>query len=133
MTDKRVVLLTCGSEEEASRIARALVEERLAACVNIVDTPVRSVYRWKGRVERAVEHLLLVKTRRGRLKALEAAVKRLHSYETPEIIALPVAEGSGQYLAWVEECVRPPGARRPPRAQRGLSSRTDRTPSSRTK
>ena len=110
MTDKRVVLVTCGTEEEASRIARALVEERLAACVNIVDAPVRSVYRWKGRIETAEERLLLIKTRRGRLKALEAAVKRLHSYETPEMIALPIAEGSRAYLAWVEECVRP-GAR----------------------
>jgi len=107
MTDKRVVLVSCGTEEEASRIARALVEERLAACVNIVDAPVRSVYRWKGRIETAEERLLLIKTRRGRLKALEAAVKRLHSYETPEMIALPIAEGARAYLAWLEECVRP--------------------------
>ena len=117
MTDKRVVLLTCGSEEEASRIARALVEARLAACVNILETPVRSIYRWKGRVERAAEHLLLAKTRRGRLKALEAEVRRLHSYETPEIIALPVTEGARAYLAWLEESVRPtdrnPRRRRP--------------------
>jgi periplasmic divalent cation tolerance protein len=112
MTDKRVVLLTCGSEEEASRIARALVEQRLAACVNIVDAPVRSVYRWKGRVERAEEHLLLAKTRRSRLKALEAEVKRLHSYDTPEIISLPIAEGSRPYLRWVEVCVAPPGRRK---------------------
>jgi len=110
MTDKRVVLVSCGTEEEASRIARALVEERLAACVNIVDAPVRSIYRWKGRIETAEERLLLIKTRRGRLKALEAAVKRLHSYETPEMIALPIAEGARAYLAWLEECVRP-GAR----------------------
>jgi len=112
MTDKRVVLVTCGSEEEASRIARALVAERLAACVNIFDSPVRSVYRWKGRIETAMEHLLVVKTRRARLKALEAAVKRLHSYQTSEIIALPIAEGSRAYLAWLEECVRPAPARR---------------------
>jgi len=107
MTDKRVVLVTCGSEEEASRIARALVGERLAACANILDSPVRSVYRWKGRIETAMEHLLVIKTRRARLRALEAAVKRLHSYQTPEIIALPVAEGSSEYLTWLEECVRP--------------------------
>ncbi len=107
MTDKRVVLVTCGSEEEASRIARFLVGERLAACVNILDSPVRSVYRWKGRIETAMEHLLVIKTRRARLRALEAAVKRLHSYQTPEIIALPVAEGSSRYLNWLEECVRP--------------------------
>jgi periplasmic divalent cation tolerance protein len=112
MTDKRVVLLTCGSEEEASRIARALVEARLAACVIILGAPVRSVYRWRGRVERAEEHLLLAKTRRSRMKAFEAEVKRLHSYETPEIIALPIAEGSRAYLAWLDECVRPARARR---------------------
>ena len=112
MTDKRVVLLTCATEEEASRIARALVEQRLAACVNIVDAPVRSVYRWKGRVERAEEHLLLVKTKRGRLKALEAAVKRLHSYQVPEIIAMPIAEGSRTYLAWLDECVKRPSRNR---------------------
>jgi periplasmic divalent cation tolerance protein len=107
MTDKRVVLVTCSSEEEASRIARALVTERLAACVNIFDSPVRSVYRWKGRIETAMEHLLVIKTRRARVRALEAAVKRLHSYQTPEVISLPVAEGSRKYLAWLDECVRP--------------------------
>jgi periplasmic divalent cation tolerance protein len=107
MTDKRIVLITCGSEEEASRIARALVGERLAACVNILDSPVRSVYRWKGSIETAMEHLLVIKTRRARVVALQAAVRRLHSYQTPEIIALPVAEGSSEYLAWIEECVRP--------------------------
>lgn len=108
MTDKRVVLVTCSSEEEASRIARALVVERLAACVNILESPVRSIYRWKGRVETAMEHLLVIKTRRARLRALEAIVKRLHSYDTPEMIALPVAEGSRRYLAWLDESVRPP-------------------------
>ena len=119
MTDKRVVLLTCGSEEEASRIARALVEERLAACVNILEAAVRSVYRWKGRVERAEERLLLVKTSRGRMKPLEAAVKRLHSYETPEIIALPIMEGSREYLAWLEGSVRPEARSRIRRARAG--------------
>ncbi|HKO05663.1 MAG TPA: divalent-cation tolerance protein CutA [Candidatus Acidoferrales bacterium] len=124
MTDKRVVLVTCGSEEEASRIARSLVGERLAACVNIFDSPVRSVYRWKGRIETAMEHLLVIKTRRARMRALEAAVKRLHSYQTPEIIALPVAEGSRAYLAWLDECVRPgrKSASRPPRRRRRVHS-----------
>ena len=107
MTDKRVVLVTCGSEEEASRIARALVAERLAACVNILESPVRSVYRWKGNVETAMEYLLLIKTRRARLKALGQAIARLHSYDTPEMIALPIAEGSRKYLAWLDECVAP--------------------------
>jgi periplasmic divalent cation tolerance protein len=107
MTDKCVVLVTCSSEEEASRIARALVVQRLAACVNILESPVRSVYRWKGSVETAMEHLLIIKTRRARLAALEAAVKGLHSYDTPEVIALPIAAGSRRYLAWLEESVRP--------------------------
>ncbi len=111
MTDKRLVFVTCSSEEEASRIARALVAERLAACVNILESPVRSVYRWKGRVETAMEHLLIIKTRRARVRALEATVKRLHSYDTPEMIALPIAEGSRRYLAWLDESVRP--TRRP--------------------
>ena len=107
MTDKRVVLVTCSSQEEASRIARAVVTARLAACVNILDSPVRSVYRWKGRIETAMEFLLVIKTRRTRLRALESAVAALHSYQTPEFIALPVAEGSRKYLSWLEECVRP--------------------------
>jgi len=107
MTDRRVVLVTCSSEEEASRIARALVSARLAACVNILDSPVRSIYRWKGRVETAQEYLLVIKTRRARLRALEAAVKALHSYDTPEIIALPIAEGSRPYLSWLDDSVKP--------------------------
>ena len=105
MADKRVVLVTCASEEEASRIARALVSGRLAACVNILDSPVRSVYRWKGRIQTAMEHLLVIKTRRSRVRALEAAVASMHSYQTPEIIALPISEGSHKYLSWVAECV----------------------------
>jgi periplasmic divalent cation tolerance protein len=120
VTDKRVVLVTCGSEEEASRIARRLVEARLAACVNILESPVLSIYRWKGRIEKATEHLLLIKTRRSRLKALEAAVKRLHSYETPECIALPISEGSRGYLAWLEECLAPARRRK---ARRGEGRR----------
>jgi len=117
MTDKLVVLVTCSSEEEASRIARALVAGRLAACVNILESPVRSVYRWKGNVETAMEHLLVIKTRRARLADLEAAVKRLHSYDTPEIIALPIAAGSRRYLAWLDESVRP--ARATAQSRRG--------------
>jgi periplasmic divalent cation tolerance protein len=122
MTDKRVVLVTCASEEEASRIARALVGGRLAACVNILESPVRSVYRWKGRIQTAMEHLLVIKTRRARVRALETAVASMHSYQTPEIIALPIAEGSRKYLAWVAECVQPERkAMRPQRVSRGRS------------
>lgn len=105
MTDKLVVLVTCRSAEEARRIARELVEARLAACGNIVETPVRSIYRWKGKIETAREYLLLVKTSRRRFAALEQTVKRLHSYDLPEIIALPVASGSPQYLKWIDESV----------------------------
>ena len=105
MTDKIVVLVTCGSAKEARRIARALVERRLAACGNILETPVRSIYRWKGKVETATEYLLLIKTSRRRFAALQAEVKHLHSYDVPEIIALPIAEGSREYLEWISECV----------------------------
>lgn len=105
MTDKIAVLVTCGSAPEARRIARALVERRLAACVNILRAPVESVYRWKGKVESAREVLLVIKTTRKRFAALEAEVRRLHSYDVPEIIAVPVVRGSRKYLAWVSESV----------------------------
>lgn len=105
MTDKIVVLVTCGSAKEAQRIARALVEARLAACGNILETPVRSIYQWKGKVESAKECLLIIKTTRRRLAALEKMVRRLHSYDVPEIIALPIAAGSQAYLNWIDESV----------------------------
>lgn len=107
MTDKIVVLVTCGTAGEAARIARSLVERRIAACVNILQSPVRSVYRWKNKIETAHERLLLIKTSRGKFRELRACVKRLHSYSVPEIIALPIAEGSAPYLRWIEECLRP--------------------------
>lgn len=103
MTDKIVVLVTCGSDREAKKIARALVEKRLAACGNILEVPMRSIYRWKGKVESARECLLILKTSRRRFAALEAEVKRLHSYDVPEIIALPIAAGSAEYLKWIGE------------------------------
>lgn len=105
MTDKIVVLVTCGNKQEAARLARVLVEERLAACVNIHGSPVRSVYRWKGKVEQADEWLLMIKTTRRRFAALCATVERLHSYAVPEIIALPISSGSKKYLAWVGKSV----------------------------
>ncbi|HSY58844.1 MAG TPA: divalent-cation tolerance protein CutA [Terriglobales bacterium] len=107
MTDKLVVLVTCRSAKEAERIARALVDARLAACGNILRTPIRSVYRWKNKVESAREVLLLLKTSRGRFTKLQAEIKRLHSYEVPEIIAIPVAAGLPGYLAWLSESVAP--------------------------
>ena len=107
MTDKIVVLVTCGNAREAQRIAWSLVEQRLAACVNILEVPVRSIYRWKRKVESAKESLLIIKSSRKRFRALEAAIKKLHSYDLPEIIALPVTSGSSDYLAWLGESVRP--------------------------
>jgi len=107
MTDKVVVLVTCGSRGEAQKIARALVEKRLAACVNILGARVHSIYRWKGKVESAREWLLVIKSTRRRLKALRAEVERLHSYDVPEVIALPVAAGAPRYLAWVADAVSP--------------------------
>jgi periplasmic divalent cation tolerance protein len=101
MTDKILVLTTCASEEEAKRIARALVERRLAACVNIVPG-LRSVYRWRGALEEESECLLVIKSRRDLFDELRAGIESLHSYELPELIALPVVEGSEAYLNWLE-------------------------------
>ena len=106
MTDKVVVLVTSSSLVEAQRIARAVVDARLAACVNILPGAVRSIYRWKGKVESARERLLLIKTSRKRLARLRAAVERLHSYDVPEFIALPIAAGAPKYLAWLDECLK---------------------------
>jgi periplasmic divalent cation tolerance protein len=106
MTDKIVVLVTCGSKKEAQKIAQALVERRLAACVQEIGVPVRSMYRWKGRVESANEVLLLIKTSRKRFSAVSTLVKKLHSYEVPEIIALNIADGSREYLDWITSNVR---------------------------
>jgi periplasmic divalent cation tolerance protein len=100
-----VVLVTCGSRAEAQRIAREIVSRRLAACANLLEVPVQSMYRWKGKVEKAREFLLLIKTSARRLPALEAEVRRLHSYDVPEVIALPIVAGSPKYLAWLNECV----------------------------
>jgi periplasmic divalent cation tolerance protein len=108
MTDKIVVLVTCGSAKEARKIARAAVEQRMAACANIVTSPVQSVYRWKGRVESAKEFLLIIKTTQKRFIQLQSAIKRLHSYDVPEIIALPIARGAADYFAWISDSVKPP-------------------------
>jgi periplasmic divalent cation tolerance protein len=105
MTKKIVVLVTCGSTKEARKIARALVEHRIAACVNILASPVQSVYRWKGSVESAKEFLLIIKTTKARFPQLKAEVGRLHRYEVPEIIVLPIATGSAAYLKWISESV----------------------------
>ena len=104
MTAELVVLVTVPSREDGERIAEALVGEALAACVNIVG-PMRSIYRWQGEVCRDDEHLLLIKTTRERYLALEARVKALHSYDVPEVVALPIETGSAEYLAWVKKSV----------------------------
>jgi periplasmic divalent cation tolerance protein len=104
MTDKRLVLTTAGSQQEAHKIAHALIERRLAACVNIV-APVQSVYRWQGKVETADEWMLLIKTTAGMFPALSEAVRELHSYAVPECIAMNIEEGSEEYLNWIGESV----------------------------
>lgn len=107
MTDKIVVLVTCGSAKEARKIARAVVEQRIAACANIATSPVQSVYRWNGRVESAKEFLLIIKTTQSRFAKLKAEVKRLHSYDVPEIVALPISRGAATYLTWISDSVVP--------------------------
>lgn len=101
-----ITLVTCGSRKEARKLARALVEGKLAACVNILATKVDSIYRWKGRTESAREVLLLIKSSRARFGALSREIQRLHSYETPEIIAIPIARGASKYLRWLADSVR---------------------------
>jgi periplasmic divalent cation tolerance protein len=98
----RLVLVMAGSEDEAASIARTLVDERLAACVNIIG-PARSIYRWGGAVEDAREYLLLIKTRARLYTKVERRVRELHSYEVPEVVALPFASGSRRYLEWLFE------------------------------
>lgn len=100
MTDKIVVLSTCASAEEARGVARAVVEKRLAACVNVIPA-IRSVYWWKDAIEEEEEVLLVMKTSRALVAELQAEIERLHSYEVPEVIALPVVDGSERYLAWM--------------------------------
>ena len=102
MAEFVVLFVTCGSEEEALKVARALVEERLAAGANLV-SPIRSIYRWDGKVWDEKEWLLIFKTQRSRFEKLEKRVGSLHSYTTPEIIGLPIVEGSSPYLRWIEE------------------------------
>lgn len=107
MTDKILVFTTCGSDEEAERIARALVDSRLAACVAI-SPGIHSVYRWQSAIEEGAEWALTIKSRRDLFDALSKEIRRLHSYKTPEILALPVADGSAEYLQWMDESLRPP-------------------------
>jgi periplasmic divalent cation tolerance protein len=105
MTDKRIVLSTAGSEEEARRIANYLVENRLAACVNVL-SQVNSIYRWQDKVESAWEWLLIAKTTDEKSAKVCDAIRGLHSYEVPECIILPIQHGSSSYLDWIGECVK---------------------------
>ena len=105
MTDKRIVLTTARSADEARKIARELVERRLAACVNIV-AGIDSIYRWAGKVESAQEWLLVIKTTEAMFAEVRYAISELHSYELPECLLLPVEDGSATYLAWIGESVR---------------------------
>ena len=104
MTDCVQVLTTAGSEEEAGRIAGVLVEKRLAACVQVVG-PIVSRYRWQGAIEEAREWQCLAKTTQAAYEAVEAAIREVHSYEEPEIIATPILAGSAGYLTWIEDNV----------------------------
>jgi periplasmic divalent cation tolerance protein len=105
MTDKRLVLTTAGSEEEAQKIARRIVEHRLAACVNIFPR-VQSIYPWQGKVESAQEWLLVIKTTAERFPAVQEAIGQLHSYDLPECIAVTIEDGSPHYLKWLEDSVK---------------------------
>jgi periplasmic divalent cation tolerance protein len=100
--DAIVVFVTAASLEQAEQIAHALVGERLAACANIV-SPIRSIYRWKDEIQNDAEHLMIIKTRANLLAKLETRVRALHSYEVPEVIALPIVAGAKPYLDWISD------------------------------
>lgn len=97
-----VVFITASNEDEAAKISRALVEARLAGCANIIKG-IRSIYHWQGKIEDESEVLMVVKTQRNLFPALSKKVKELHTYTVPEILALPVVEGSAEYLDWLKE------------------------------
>ena len=101
MTDKIVVFSTTSSAEEAEKIARGLVQERLAACVSVLPNA-RSFYRWEGKIEDSAEWLLIIKSSREQFDALREALEKLHSYDVPEVIALPVVDGARNYLNWMD-------------------------------
>lgn len=105
MTDKVVIMVTASSLRECRKIARHLVESKLAACVNITQ-PVQSVYRWKGKVTDDKEFLLIIKTTRELFAEIKTEISKLHSYQTPEIICLPIIDGSQDYLQWLSDSVK---------------------------
>ena len=99
-----LIFVTCGSKKEAHKIADALLRKRLIACANII-SGVKSVFRWKGRIDKAKEFLLILKTKRSNFKRVEKEVRRVHSYELPEIVALPIVAGNSDYLEWIKDSV----------------------------
>jgi periplasmic divalent cation tolerance protein len=105
MTDKRIVLSTAGSADEASKIAQYLVEHQLAACVNIIPH-IGSIYRWQGKMESSTEWLLLIKTTQQKFPAVRDAIRQLHSYDLPECAVVAIEDGSEAYLNWIGESVR---------------------------
>ena len=109
MTDKVVILVTTASRDEGKKIARHLVEARLAACVNVSQS-LESVYRWEGQVVEEAEFLLIIKSSRELFSEIRTAIAKLHSYKTPEIICLPIVDGSRSYLEWVSDSVKAPSA-----------------------
>ncbi len=106
MTDCGIVLMTAASREEAEKIANVLVEERLAACAQII-SDIHSIYWWEGKIQRKGEVFFMAKTTREAFPLLEAAVKKLHSYEVPEIVFLALEDASADYLDWIREMVTP--------------------------
>jgi periplasmic divalent cation tolerance protein len=105
MTDFQIVLTSCADREEAERIAHRLVEQQLAACVNILPGA-QSIYRWQGKVESAAEMLMVIKTSADLVAEVELTIASLHSYEVPEFLVLPVYGGSHAYLAWLRDSLR---------------------------
>ena len=109
MTNKVVILVTAASPDECKKIARHLVEARLAACVNI-SQPIESVYRWEGQIVEEGEFLLFIKSARELFPEIKTEISKIHSYRTPEIICLPILDGSRDYLQWISDSVKPAGA-----------------------
>ncbi len=105
MTDKRIVLTATGSEEEAHKIGRTLIERRLAACVNIVPQA-KSIYRWYGEIEEAQEWLLLIKTSAEKFSSVRDTIRQLHSYDLPECVAINIEDGSPEYLHWIADSIK---------------------------